>query len=342
MIKAKAQGINDGRLKQTEDAFKSVQGRASSLDARLGFKLDAKKRAKIDKVFPGSLAWLAGIKADDRIVSMQENGNVTKLSVSRNGRIISATITDRNKPVAPDFSKISALAPRLDSQSYDAGISKQITDTKLLAANEKLLADHDLVVIIDKSGSMAGTFVGSGLSQWDWCKSQWQDFVSLGSYFPNGVTIVPFDSRYTVLQNTPAASIGSVFQNYSPSGGTLLAPPFWEQLSRYFAGPRTKPIIIVVISDFGTAGEQVREGVFEAAKRVRSPNEMVICLLEVGMSGRRLVAALDNEMVYVGAPYDIVDATVSEDLIQIGIKNAIVAALLKRQPAAPAKGKPKK
>ena len=338
MIKAKAQGITDGRLKQTEEAFKSVQGRASSLDARLGFKLAAKNKARIDKVFPGSLAWLAGIKADDKIISMQETGNVTKLSISRNGRLFSATITDRQKPVAPDFSKISALAPKLDNQDY--GISQQITDTRLLAANEKLLDNHDLVVLIDKSSSMGGTFLSTGASQWDWCKSQWKDFLNLGKYFPSGVTIVPFDSHYTVLQNMHVANIGGVFQNYSASGGTHLAEPFWDQLSRYFAGPRKKPILIVVISDFGTSGEQVREGVFEAAKRVRSQNEMVICLLEVGMGGRRLVAALDNEMTSVGAPFDIVDATMSEDLVQIGIKNAIVAALLKRQP--PPSGKQKK
>lgn len=341
MIKAKAQGITDGRMKQTEEAFKSVQARASSLDARLGFKLEAKNRAKIDKVFPGSLAWLAGIKADDKIVAMQETGNVTKLSLSRNGRLFSATITDRQKPVAPDFSKISALAPRLDGQS-DFGISQQITDTRLLAANEKLLANHDLVALIDKSSSMGGTFLNTGVSQWDWCKSQWKDFLDLGKYFPSGITIVPFDSQYTVLSNMHVANIGGVFQNYSPSGGTHLAEPFWDQLSRYFAGPRNKPILIVVISDFGTAGEQVREGVFEAARRVRSQDEMVICLLEVGLGGRRLVAALDNEMTSVGAPYDIVDATTSEDLVQIGIKNALVAALLKRQPAAAPKEKPKK
>lgn len=341
MIKAKAQGITDGRLKQTEEAFKSVQGRASSLDARLGFKLGAKNRAKIDKVFPGSLGWLAGIKADDKIVSMQETGNVTKLSVIRNGRLFSASITDRQKFVAPDFSKVSALAPRLDTQT-DYGISQQITDTGLLAANEKLLANHDLVVLVDKSSSMNGTFLSTGVSQWDWCKSQWKDFLDLGKYFTSGVTIIPFDSHYTVLPNMHVANIGGVFQNYSPSGGTHLAEPFWDQLSRYFAGPRNKPILIVVISDFGTAGEQVREGVLEAAKRVRSQDEMVICLLEVGAGGRRLVAALDNEMTAVGAPYDIVDATTSEDLVQIGIKNALVAALLKRQQTAAPKAKPKK
>ena len=330
LIKVKAQGITDGRLKQTEDAFKSVQFRASSLDARLGFKLGANKSQKIEKVFPGSLAWLAGIKADDRILSMKEKGDVTALSVVRNGKVFSATITDKNKLVAANFINLTPLTDQSSTPLLETAIAKQITDIGLLKKCEGILTNHDLILIIDKSGSMNASFGDSGLSQWDWCREQSKDFSSVAGCFPRGITIVPFDSRYEVFHNQSASDIPAIFQKYRPSGGTDLAHPFWEQLSSYFERHTRKPTIIAVISDFCTAGEQVREGVFEASRRVSSPDDLIICLLEVGRGGRRLVAALDNDMTSVGAPYDIVDATTSEDLLQIGLKNALVAALLKR------------
>ncbi len=337
MIKAKAQGITDDRLKQTDEAMKSVGGKAFTLNARLGFKPTANNATKIEKVFPGSLAWLAGIKSDDRIISMKETGNVTALSVMRNGRVFSATITDKSKPVV----ELKPLMASFPSSSLEGSIAAQITDLKLLQKYEGLLNDHDLVLLIDKSGSMSSPVGVSGISKWEWCKEQTKDIYSVAGYFPRGITLVLFDHEYQILRNQSVNEVAGVYQRYQPSGGTDLAHPFWDQLSSYFQQRQRKPLIIAVISDFGTSGMQVREGVLEASKRVASAQELVICLLEVGQGGRRLVAALDNEMTSVGAPFDIVDATTTEDLMQIGLKNALVAALMKRQKPVASKTKKK-
>lgn len=331
LIKAKAQGIKDGRLTQTEAAMKQAQPNATSLDARLGFKVDSKQKlqARIEKVFPGSLAWLAGIKADDRIISMKETGNVTKLSVSRNGKVIFATITDKYKLVTPDFNRLNATT---DQSLMEASLSQQITDIGLLSKNQNLLANHDLVLIIDKSGSMGSRF-SRDESQLEWCQSQLADLNSVSGYFPSGITAIFFDSGFETYKNQSIASICSILKNQRPGGGTDLAEPFNLALSDYFSHRThvSRPLIIAVISDFCTAGEQVREGVLEASKKLRNKEELTISLLEVGRGGRRLVAALDSDMVEVGAPFDIVDATTSDTLLQIGLKNALIAALYKKR-----------
>ncbi|MBC7998709.1 MAG: hypothetical protein IAF58_12245 [Leptolyngbya sp.] len=341
LIKAKAAGYNDGRVKQTQEALDSVQGLADKLDARLGMRFDKKRIpglfARVEKVFPGSLSWLAGVKADDRIISLKQSNNLYQLQIKRDGRFLSIFITDTTKVTMPNFTALSPASAPLDSTNRLIGA--QITNVSLLHANEKLLTNHDLVLFIDKSSSMNSPFEGTGLSQWDWCKTSAHDLFSVSAYFPLGITVVMFDSNYEVLKGRTARDIEGIFQHYGPSGGTDLAKPFWEQLSEYFnrRSDKSRPMIFAVISDFGTSGEQIREGVYEAARRVRTAQELTISLLEVGKGGGLLVQTLDTDLVNVGARFDIVDATSSEDLAKIGLKNALIAGLLKRQPktAAP-------
>lgn len=339
LIKAKAAGYNDARVKQTQDALNSVQGLADKLDARLGMQFDKKRTpglfARVEKVFPGSLAWLAGIRADDRIISLQQSNDLYRLQIKRDGKILSALITDRTKVTMPTLTALSPIAAA--SEANNDGIAGQITNVNLLRANEKLLNGHDLVLFIDKSASMSSTFESTGMSQWDWCKTSARDLFSVSSYFPQGITIVMFDQGFEVLKGRTAGDIEAIFQHYGPSGGTDLAKPFWEQLSEFFnhRTEKTRPMIFAVISDFGTSGEQIREGVYEAARRVRTAQELTISLLEVGKGGGRLVQTLDTDLVNVGARFDIVDATSSEDLARIGLKYALIAGLLKRQNSKP-------
>lgn len=335
LIKARLQAKDphDKRIELTAQALDSVRPAATSLNARLGLQLDgktsdAKLRGKVSKVFPGSLAWLAGLKKDDRIVSMKETGNVTKLLIERSGKKYSASITDQSKQT------LIAAKPVLDPLNVTAPIKSQITDMNVLKKNEELLANHDVILIIDKSASMSGSLGSSGISKWDWCRNNAYDLATLSQYFPRGIDVVLFDDGYQYFRKLQGAQITRVFMDNRPSGGTELHEPLWDVLSSYFnrRGPGTKPLIIAILSDFGTHADHCRAAIFEAAQRVRYPGELTISLLEIGNGGELLVDALDNDMVDVGAPCDIVDATNMDEIQRIGLRGALVAALIKQRP----------
>lgn len=337
LIKAKvlAKDPHDQRLTVTTQALASLRPAATSLNARLGLKLDdgtkdARLKGKVDRVFPGSLAWLAGIKEDDRIISLRETGNVSKLLIERGGKKYSATITDSSKET------LLARTPLPDIAKTPKA-SEQITDGNILKSNERLLANHDVILIIDKSTSMDGRLDASGKSKWEWCRDNAYELASLTQYFPNGVDVILFDDGYNYFRKMRPGQITELFVRNKPSGGTQLHEPLWDVLSRYFdnRNASTKPLMIAILSDFGTNIDHCRAAIFEAAQRVRHPGELTISLLEIGHGGELLVDALDNDMVNVGAPYDIVDATKMDEIQKIGLKGALVAALLKhRQHAA--------
>jgi hypothetical protein len=334
LLRTRGLPVTDARVIQTRQAVEQVKDRAESLPARAGFKTNGDGRQAgnsqtVERVFPGSLAWLSGVRPGDRILSARSSGPYITLNVERDHKPYSVQLRD--------------LTAQYDPRSNNTTTTKlhgQITDLNLLAKNERLLADHDVIILVDKSHSMSIRNCPGNLSVWEWCRQNTVGLLqSTQQYFQNHATVIPFDWSYRVFKDVDVSQVERIFQTMTPSGGTNPEDPMSNQLEEYFfrrSKSNPRPIIIVVITDgLPNDPEALRDVIFNAVARMHSPTEICITFLQVGNAFAgvpRILQALDDDLVNAGAKYDIVDTTSFTELQQIGMKNALVAALLKQQP----------
>lgn len=219
------------------------------------------------------------------------------------------------------------------------------------------LSSHDVVLIIDKSYSMAktdclpvpaDTQVDSSyfqdqstapVSRWQWCHDQTRDLTekTQGS-MPAGITIVLFSGDCEVFNNVNASTIETIFSNYTPKGATNTTAALKSQLDQYFErrgrlGPDTKPLLIAVITD-GCPDEpfKLRRAIIDATLHMTKTDEISITFLQVGddSGGSRLLKELDSSLVAQKAKFDIVDVTPFAEMRRIGLAHALLNEVAKR------------
>ena len=178
LIRAYEFPAGDPRMKNAEAAIKSTEARMS-LAAELGYKTDNPNKnaltGKVEKVFQPSLAWLSGLRADDRITKVRVENDVYHLTVVRMGKTYQIKLRLRKKAKL-DFTKLVAGQAKKDGRKNDTVLeSGLVKHPELVKKSEKLLGSYDFALLIDNSGSMsspadtgdAHNFLGS---RWEWCR----------------------------------------------------------------------------------------------------------------------------------------------------------------------------
>ena len=206
-----------------------------------------------------------------------------------------------------------------------------------VADQEKILSQHEVVVMIDKSGSMNTPDCEGGLSRWEWCREQ-ATALSRESedYLPDGITLVVFASEYEVYPHAHVKDIADVFKNFSPGGSTNTGSALWDRLRAYLSeksrNPKsTKPLVIAIITDGEpTDGRTAAEAIMSATAQIHNPASISIAFLQVGSgaAGSGLLDELADKLTYEGARYDVVEHKTYAELLKIGLRTAIVSAIL--------------
>jgi hypothetical protein len=348
---AYSHSADDGRSvvrdKATRDAIEMTRHNLSQ-EALLGYKLTASANGTktVSKVFRPSLAWLAGIKDGDKILSQKTVGNRIELAISRNGKRYAVSL--KAPVVKMGIDPLVRQTPLADTTS----LSGRVTNPMVLQVNEKELIKWDCIILIDCSGSMSSTVNTSNghMSKWDWCvASSRQLLADSGKYFPNGITVVPFHHKYAVLDRVNVTDVNRIYEALRPMGGTEMASPLGYVLQRRF-GSTTKPVVVAVLTD-GMPGDidDVRTVIADAAARTSGDKQVAITFLQVGDDGgTEILRTLDDDLVAAGASCDIVDSRYFDELQQLGIKGGLVAAIMEREaegravvpPASPPKAQP--
>lgn len=126
----------------------------------------------------------------------------------------------------------------------------EIDKTRLKAreAIDHVLINHDLVLIIDRSGSMKSGNGILGLSKWQWCSEQSANLAKAVTNVDSSISIIFFNDKYKVFEKVDASDIPTLFSQYRPVGDTRLALPLQETLNNYFQ-KRERPLVILVITD---------------------------------------------------------------------------------------------
>ncbi len=214
------------------------------------------------------------------------------------------------------------------------------------------LAKHDVVLLIDRSSSMAsldcpagkgGAKIGMlpallGLpimatSRWEWCQHQTADLSrQTQGIFQQGITIVLFSSGFVTLPNVTVDAVPRIFENNFPMGGTNLAPPLAMQIGEYFrrrqmSNGRARPVMIGVITDGCPTNKMaVKEAIVEATQMMRDPQEITIVFFLIGamdFMGERFVNDLATNLTRQGARYQIVKQVTFSELQRLGLAKAI-------------------
>lgn len=239
---------------------------------------------------------------------------------------------------------------RINSQPSNRPRSSVLT-----AQDVAVLRTRDVVLLIDKSGSMETRdcpapnpgllpFILRGqvgtegnLSRWDWCRLETARLSEqTAGIFQKGIAIVPFDSRYNVYPNVRLSEVGRVFSENHPGGSTNIASALSAALGNYFErreqAPQ-KPIVIAVISDgVPNSMRSVRDTIKKATRALRNQTEIKITFLHVGndRNGLEFLKDLDDDLVSDGATADIVDTKRFAELLQTGLARALVDAISER------------
>jgi len=341
-LRASKSGLNDPRTqmaKQAVDMAKSHIGLAS----RLGYKVAGKDSnlltGTVEKVFPPSLAWLAGIKQDDKILKAQVGKTEVTLTLRRGAKTFQINL----RIPAPIDGGLIADTRNATTNSGGDGFGRPIKHPELLGPAIKLLGNYDCYLVVDVSGSMSseassGTSASTKMSKWNWCQNQSTSFYNdVAKFMPQGITVVPFNDKFSVAPNLRGNQISSLFSQLGPEGGTDIAGPLDYILSGYLDKKQRKqkarPIAIAVMTDGECGLQEIADTIIDATHKMTHPKEIVITFLSIGdtTTGSPVLRALDDDLVSAGAKYDIVDTRSFEELSRYGLTKALAAALIEEK-----------
>lgn len=199
------------------------------------------------------------------------------------------------------------------------------------------LENRDYVIVIDKSGSMGESDTKSGQTRF---KEAEESTIALANavapFDADGITVIPFAGSFKVYESVTPAKVKDVFKENQPMGGTTLAPVlkhvFDSYNSRKKAG-NTKAngeILIVITDGQPTDEKEVANEIVKFTKTLANgDDEYGIAFFQVGkdVQASKFLKKLDDDLVSLGAAHDIVDTKTMEELENIGVTEALMAAL---------------
>lgn len=196
--------------------------------------------------------------------------------------------------------------------------------------NEEL-KKYDIVLLLDKSGSMGTKDQSGGRSRWSAAEE-----LSLAvarkcmEFDQDGITVIPFAGTFKKYENvTDESAIARIFTENEPNGGTNTHAVLESVFADYFKD-RTKPVIVLCVTD-GEPNDKkaVASCIVEATKKMERDEEIGISFIQIGSdpNATKFLKELDDDLVGLGAKFDIVDTKTSEEMENMTITEAVLAAL---------------
>jgi len=296
-----------------------------------GFGLEVKKSSKsslpalIIKVQENSLAARGGLQVGDKIIDASERQTEVSLTIERNGTVYR---TKLKRTAITSGLRETKIATKAAATPQLNGRNKAIPKDKEVAALDKY---DEIVVVIDKSGSMSERDCPQGLSRWDWCREQTRDFGRIAADILNKpMAVAVFSDEVVRYDNVKTDAITAIFYENKPDGGTNTGEALEEQFAHHFHYGAGRKLLMVVITDGApNFPPAVENAIIDATLHMRHPDEITVTFLQIGseIMGTRVLSVLDRELTNIGARCDIVNVKPSDEVVRLGIRKALVNAL---------------
>jgi len=198
-----------------------------------------------------------------------------------------------------------------------------------------MLANRDYTLILDKSGSMSIRDQAGGKSRW---QSAEESTIALANkceeFDPDGITVYTFSSKFRRYDNVTSAKVEQIFRENEPVGGTNLTAVLQDAINNYLQRRnqgRTKSgeTILVVTDGEPDDRKSVFEVIIQATKQLQSDEELAISFIQVGSDpqARQFLKALDEQLMSVGAKFDIVDTVTISDMEDMTLSEVLLNAI---------------
>ena len=193
------------------------------------------------------------------------------------------------------------------------------------------LKDYDIVLAIDKSGSMGDTDCPGGVSRWAYAEETTMAIARKAAEFDqDGITLALFSNDCIVIPNTTVDKVKQAFADNEPKMSTDTAGMLKKLFNAYFANP-SKPQIIIVITDGVPDDKQaVIDEIVAATQKMESDEQLGVLVVQIGKDekAKAYLKTLDDDLVEKhGAKFDIVDAKTEEEMGNMSLAELIMQAI---------------
>ncbi len=349
-----------GRLNYLEAACASV-----------GIQLNAPNLpTTISKVRLGTSASHAGVMQNDRVLNYKIEGPILSLRVERNDRQFSVQIpmnmkalrqlannlanqsqpSASSKNVAPPISStgeppaLAAQTGLVDTSQQQLQITPQSSNTLQASAgksqhqldatsteDQKLLRQRQIILLVDKSGSMATKDSAcDGLTRFEWCRQAIAGLANAPEIADKQFTLIFFNTDTDVIRGCDAKVVERMFSLISPDGGTDLSLAINQALNSHKPQLSETPAVIAILHDgIVNRGKEIDSLLIETGNLLVGSKQLSITFLQIGQDrkGSEMLSYLDSGLVAKGAKWDIVDTVPFSKLKEIGLKRALIEAI---------------
>jgi uncharacterized protein with von Willebrand factor type A (vWA) domain len=176
-----------------------------------------------------------------------------------------------------------------------------------------VLKQYDVIILIDKSGSMSTEDV-NGKSRWEAAQEQVNAWARAAQkYDTDGITVGFFNNSYKLHENVTPAMVETIFKEHSPGGSTDTDKVIDYVLNQR---ARVKPILVFVVTDGGADDQNaVAKAIAKCTHSMKADEEVGIQFLQIGSDKKatEFLTFLDDSLVAKhGAKFDIVDTNTFE------------------------------
>lgn len=198
-----------------------------------------------------------------------------------------------------------------------------------------MLDQRDYTLIIDKSGSMSTVDAKSPKSRWELVQESTLALArKCDQLDPDGITVYTFSSKFKRYDQVNASKVEQIFQENEPVGGTNLTAVLQDAINQFFQRKQTHQgkggETILIITD-GEPNERrsVFEVIIEASQRLDADEELALSFIQIGddPGATKFLKTLDEQLVGVGAKFDIVDTVTFEEMEDLTLTEVLLNAI---------------
>jgi hypothetical protein len=302
-----------------------------SLGIKCAIQTGAKPVTHVESVRLGSKAFYNNVDVGDTILGTRAANDIFYLKIQRQGQTYEIPFNGIPlKPVADPTKPVPQLT--VVPKPIPVPQLPIVTDEQKKA---KLLAQYDIDLIIDISGSMSLIDGTDGVSKFEWCHRQVHDLATRLAPFKKTLDITTFNFAHSTEVDCNPARVEQVYAETQPVGGTDMVDPLNDRMTQVTSKLGTgKKALIAVITDglpnMPKDTKVVDQAIIDFTQTMHNQDDVVIAFFQIGdtFDGGSFCENLDTNLVSEGARYDIVTTQNFAKLKQHGLTNSLVDALV--------------